>query len=97
MKRTLSTFGAHAVEIPTIQEAGVSAGLSHAAGDPDSVYRLYIERGDCSIELCPSKGLSVRDTTLSGQQMFWDAPLPNLPDPESIDLKITHKNKHHHY
>ncbi len=86
MKRTLPTFGAHAVEIPTFEEAGVSAGLSHTAGDPDSVYRLYIKRGDCSIELCPSKGLSVRDTTLSGQQMFWDAPLPNLPDPESIDL-----------
>ena len=86
MKRTLSTFGPGTAEVPTFKEAGVSARLSHAPGDPDSVYRLYIEREGCSVELCPSKGLSVRDTTLSERQIFWDAPLPNLPDPLDINL-----------
>jgi len=86
MIRALYTFGPHAAEVPTFEKAGVSARLSHVSGDPDSVYRLYIEREGCSIELCPSKGLSVRDTTLSGKQIFWDAPLPNLPNPEEIDL-----------
>lgn len=86
MKRSLQTFSPLTEEVSTFEEAGVSARLSHISGDPESVYRLYIQRADCSIELCPSKGLSVRDTTLSGQQIFWDAPLPNLPNPAKIDL-----------
>ncbi len=86
MKRAIKTYGPRTAEVPTFKEAGVSARLIHVPGDPDSVYRLYIKREGCSIELCPSKGLSVRDTTLSEQQIFWDAPLPNLPNPEEINL-----------
>ena len=69
-----------------MEESGVKVSLDHIPGDPDSVYRLYIEREGCSVELIPSKGLSVRDTTLTGRQMFWDSPMPNIPDPYGIDL-----------
>ena len=89
MKRTFQSFGTGTVAISDFEEDGVRCRLDQISGDPETVYRLYIERFGCSVEICPSKGLSIRDTVLAGRQMFWDAPLPNLPDPSEIDLAGT--------
>ena len=63
-----------------------SVSLIHVANDPEGVYRLYIKKNDCCLELCPSKGLSVRDTTLAGRSIVGEPPLEDLPDPRKIDL-----------
>ncbi len=89
MTRTIRTSGPRTTPVETFSCDGVSARLAHIDGDPDSVFRFYIKRENCSVELCPSKGLSVRDTELSSRQIFWDAPLPNLPNPRDIDLEGT--------
>ena len=90
VKQTLKTFGPGTVPLAVPAVSGVSALLKHVPGDPDGVFRLYLSRGkNCSVEICPSKGLSVRDTVLCGRQVFWDPPLPNLPDPADIDLAGT--------
>jgi hypothetical protein len=86
MKKNIISYGSGAKEQFIGEESGLRVSQKHVSGDPETVYRLYLEREGCSIEICPSKGLSIRDTTLSGKQMFWDSPLPNLPDPEKIDL-----------
>jgi len=86
VKKELITFGSAAAVVPPFEEAGVRVSLEHVSGDPETVFRLYIQRDGCSVELIPSKGLSVRDTTLSRRQMFWDSPLPDIPDPQEIDL-----------
>ncbi len=90
MKSTIHTFGTDARPLLLPQSGDVRVSLEQVEGDPESVFRLYLTRGqDCRVEICPSKGLSVRDTTLKGRQVFWDSPLPNLPDPTDIDLEGT--------
>ena len=86
MKTTIPTYGPNAAAWSAEAE-GVAARLEHVDGDPEGVYRLYLERDGMRVELCPSKGLSIRDTRAGDREFFWDSPLPNLPDPVTIDLE----------
>ncbi len=65
---------------------GVDLNLRHVDGDPEQVYRFYIEGHDFSVELSPSKGLSVRDVQFNGTPIFWEAPMEVLPDPKEVDI-----------
>ena len=85
MKQLPST-GVHPADSVGITRDGTRIRETHVPGDPESVHRLYIERKGCCIEICPSKGLSVRDAYLNNRRMFWNPPLTRLPDPEEIDL-----------
>ena len=60
--------------------------LIHHKNDPPTVNRLYVQRDNFSVELIPSKGLSVRDVFLDNQPMFWNPPLESIADPESVRL-----------
>ncbi len=65
--------------------------LNHHPGDPPNVRRITARSGDggCVVEIAPSKGLSFRSARFGDQELFWEPPLPNLPDPEEIDLAGT--------
>ncbi len=65
---------------------GVNLDLRHVEGDPEHVYRFYVKGDGLSVELIPSKGLSIRDVWFGNSPFFWDAPMEQLPDPKDVDL-----------
>ncbi len=89
MKHTLTTYSKGAAPGWARNESGVTVRLDHYPDDPPGVYRLYLERKGISIELCPTKGLSIRDMRVSGKDIFWESPHSNLPDPEEINLEAS--------
>ena len=60
--------------------------LHHVKPDHDDVKRLYIERDGFSVELVPSKGLSVRDVFYKGKPMFWEPPMEKIYSPSEVRL-----------
>ena len=85
-------FKVYGAEVQEFIQKNISSFLVscfHADGDPEKVYRLTIE-SPCGLklEITPSKGLSLRDCSYNGRQMFWDPPMETLPDPETVDLLI---------
>lgn len=83
---TIRCYGEHADKGYNKSAENFSVSLKHVTGDPEKVYRLYAATDDFSVELTPSKGLSVRDVFFKGKPMFWEPPLDTLPDPERIDM-----------
>ena len=68
------------------KEFGFTVRAFQNAGDFPGVRRISIERAGYFLELLPSKGLSIGTAFHHGTPIFWDPPLQNLPDPESVDL-----------
>ncbi|MDP2815670.1 MAG: DUF4432 family protein, partial [Rectinemataceae bacterium] len=61
--------------------------LGRADTDPDDVRRLIISSTDgFSLELLPTKGLSVGFFNTPNGQVFWNIPVTSLVSPEKIDL-----------
>lgn len=73
-------------ERKTCSAFGFTVRSYHEPGDPPSVNRISLEREGYRLVLLPSKGLSVGSAFSNGLPIFWDPPLINLPDPNSIDL-----------
>ncbi len=59
--------------------------LFHNDDGPDSSNRVIMSNGGVSVELLPSKGLSLGQAWINKIPMFWDAPT-KMPDTEDIDL-----------
>ncbi len=68
-------------------DCGARYSLKHVKGDPDSVFRFYLENDNFSLEITPTKGLSVRDFSYNGRQFFWESPLETLPDPKKVFME----------
>ena len=83
----IKCYGKGAEEVSGTLSCGTEYSLQHVKGDHLSVYRFYLTGENFSLELTPSKGLSVRDFTCLGRQVFWNAPLGYLPDPSEIDME----------
>ncbi len=87
---TFSTFGSGAETFNRKKLGGFYISCIHVQGDPEKVFRIHVE-SPCglNLEITPSKGLSMRNCSYEGRQMFWDPPMENLPDPETVDLFST--------
>ncbi|RKX85598.1 MAG: hypothetical protein DRP58_05600, partial [Spirochaetes bacterium] len=83
----IKCYGKGVSEVRGTLSCDTEYSLKHIEGDPTSVYRFYLTGDNFSLEITPSRGLSVRDFTCRGRQMFWNAPLENLSDPDRIDMK----------
>jgi hypothetical protein len=64
---------------------GFRAEIIHRHGEPPNALRILVARDDLSIELLPSKGLSVGEVFYGKQPVFWDPPA-ELPDPDQLNL-----------
>lgn len=67
------------------EQHGFRAEIIHRQGEPDNTLRIMISCKDLTIELLPSKGLSVGEVFYQKQPVFWKPPA-GLPDPEPLDL-----------
>ncbi len=83
----IKTYGRGVEEVSGSLNCGTDYSLKYVEGDPLSVYRFYLTGENFSLEITPSRGLSIRDFTCQGRQMFWNAPLGNLSDPAVIDIE----------
>lgn len=85
-----TTYGANIQPISRKKLGDFYLSCAHIQGDPEKVFRIYIE-SPCGLqlELTPSKGMSLRDCSYQGRQMFWEPPMENLPDPELVDIMST--------
>ncbi len=68
-----------------LEENGFRIQVYHAENDPASANRVKVSTDLVELELLPSKGFSLGQAWINGQQIFWDAPI-GLPDTENIDL-----------
>lgn len=84
------TYGSDTQTFSRKKLGGYYLSCSHVKGDPEKVFRIYIE-SPCglNLEITPSKGMSLRDCSYQNRQMFWEAPMENLPDPEQVDIMST--------
>ena len=64
---------------------GFKLRIFHHIGDPHSANRIQLSSGDVKVEFYPSKGLSIAQAWMSGQAIFWEAPI-DLVDTEDLDL-----------
>ena len=64
---------------------GFRAEIMHRHGEPPNALRIAIVRDDLSIELLPSKGLSVGEVFYGKLPVFWDPPA-ELPDTDQLNL-----------
>lgn len=62
--------------------------LRHRAGEPEQANRLEARCGDFSVELLPSKGLSVGEAFAGERPLFWEPPV-DLVNPDTLDLAGT--------
>ena len=69
----------------TIEQNGFKIEVYHLSHDPVNANRIKISSPMLVIELLPSKGFSVSQAWISGQPVFWKAPI-ELPDTETLDL-----------
>ncbi len=86
-------FKTYGSDTQTFSKRGIgdfNLSCSHIQGDPEKVFRIYIE-SPCglNLEITPSKGMSLRDCSYQNRQMFWKAPMENLPDPEQVNIMST--------
>ncbi len=87
--RTIPVHGANLKENWKTEFSGFAVGVVKKAGDGASVRRLSIESDGARLVLLPSKGLSPLSCSFGGEELFWEPPLENIPDPEEIDLSGT--------
>jgi hypothetical protein len=59
--------------------------LNHREGEPENVNRLVVARENFSVELLPSKGLSVGEAFYQERPIFWEPPV-DLVDPDTLVL-----------
>ena len=64
---------------------GFKLRIFHHEGDPPSANRIQLSSMDVKVEFYPSKGLSIAQAWMSGQAIFWEAPI-DLVDTEGLDL-----------
>lgn len=64
---------------------GFRAEIKHRQGEPPNALRILIVSDDLSIELLPSKGLSVGEVFYKKLPIFWEPPA-GLPDPDRLNL-----------
>ena len=64
---------------------GFQVKLIHLDGEPDNANRLVIERESISVEILPSKGLSIGEVFCNSNPIFWDPPC-GLVDPDELRL-----------
>lgn len=83
---TVVGYGASAPDAWNAQLGAYRVELNHHSDDPAKVRRITVHATDCTVEIAPSKGLSLRSARFGGRDVFWELPLPSLPDPEQIDL-----------
>ena len=85
-----TTYGPHRDNFNRKKLGSFNISCIHVEGDPDNVSRIYVESPiGLNLEITPSKGMSLRDCSYGGRQMFWESPMENLPDPETVDLLST--------
>ncbi len=86
-KLNIKCYGDGTQPVDGFLDCRVRYSLKHVKGDPDSVFRFYLESDSFSLEVTPTKGLSVRDFSYNGRQFFWKSPLENLPDPKKVFIE----------
>ena len=64
---------------------GFQLHLYHGESDPRTANRIRVRNRETELEFLPSKGLSLAQAWIRGQQIFWEAPV-GLCDTESLDL-----------
>jgi hypothetical protein len=69
-----------------IKHAGFEVALEHRSQDPDGVNRVLLSQKDMTVELLPSKGLSVGEAFYRGRPIFWEPPA-GLFDPDELELE----------
>jgi hypothetical protein len=70
----------------SVERSGMKAEYVHLPRDPDFVNRLYITAGELTVELLPSKGLSIGEVFQKHRPLLWDTLLASLPDPRTVNL-----------
>lgn len=68
-----------------LEENGFRIQVYHAENDPISANRVKVSSDLVELELLPSKGFSLAQSWISGQAIFWEAPIA-LCDTENLDL-----------
>jgi len=71
--------------INVIEQNGFFISVFHDNNDPVNANRVKFSSKMVEVEMLPSKGFSLGQAWMNGQQIFWDAPI-GPPDTESIDL-----------
>jgi len=64
---------------------GFRAQITHRQGEPGNALRIIINCQNLSVEMLPSKGLSVGEVFYRDKPVFWNPPA-SLPDPDHLDL-----------
>ena len=71
--------------INVFEQNGFYISVFHDNNDPVNANRVKFSNKMVEVEILPSKGFSLGQAWINGQQIFWDAPI-GLPDTETIDL-----------
>jgi len=69
-----------------IRHVGFDVRLFHAPQEPPGINRLILSDSDFTVEVLPSKGLTMREAHYRGRPLFWDSPAP-LFDPDTLALE----------
>lgn len=74
-------------EIPVreLEDQGNLVKIYHKQGDPKNVLRIKTKLAGLEVEVYPSKGLSIGESMIDRQPIFWD-PIIEMPDPDQLDL-----------
>jgi len=68
-----------------IQHNDFAVSLTHRSGEPEGVNRITLTHKALSVELLPSKGLSIGEAFYQNRPIFWDPPV-ELVDPDTLVL-----------
>lgn len=67
------------------QAGDFSIEIIHRESEPANALRIQVKRKDFSVELLPSKGLSVGEAFMNGYPVFWEPPT-DMIDPDKLNL-----------
>lgn len=70
----------------TVSFAGFTFIRTHKASDPKGFCRLYLSNGIMTVELFPSKSLTIGQAWEGERPVFWNLPIHSLPDMSGFDL-----------
>lgn len=70
----------------SIRAGGYIVEYVHEPYDPPGINRVYVKVNEMSVEILPSKGMSIGDVLHGDSMLLWQPLLDVLPDPDRVDL-----------
>lgn len=80
------TFTGCAIAEQTHAFGDTQLAITKAPNDAENTCRLWLKAGELSVELLPSKGLSIGQAFYGTQAFFWEPPISGLSNPDTVDF-----------